>query len=119
VTELGPVAFYRCGISNARVVLFDETAHRHDGVFVVPPKMVPWGADREHGIAMRSGGPEAPVYGVVDPFPKTETQALSVCALVYAESHPRWASTAKNWTKESGINQGGEFHFGLHRDDGD
>eukprot|EP01035_Chromulina_nebulosa_P046701 gene46701-63266_t len=69
------------------------------------------------GAGLKLGGPSTRSYAVVPNFPKTAA-TITVCAWVRAESRPRWASIAKNWAKDHGVNGGGQFHFGLWHDDG-
>ncbi len=71
------------------------------------------------------GGPQPRSYAWIDDYPKTTTNQLTVAAWVRPESRPRWGAIAKNWavelTEDSIGNQGlgGQFHFGIYRDDGD
>ncbi|KAA1260248.1 FecR protein [Rubripirellula obstinata] len=82
------------------------------------------------GSAIRLDGPAREAYATVDGYPKSETGQLSVSAWVRADSRPRWAAIAKHWAvelvlddqqQETSENEGlgGQFHFGLHEDDGD
>lgn len=78
---------------------------------------LPYSAGRI-GPALRLGGPASRTHATAD-IPLAREAQLSVCAWVWAESRPRWASIAKHWAKDFGLNRGGQFHFGLWHDNGD
>ena len=117
IRQWDPVAYYRMQLTSAASQLLDLSARQLHAQIIrgtsqcsfVPGKI---------GAGLRLGGPVARSYAVVPNFPKATTAALTVCAWVRAESRPRWATIAKNWAKDMGINHGGQFHFGLFEDEG-
>jgi ferric-dicitrate binding protein FerR (iron transport regulator) len=78
---------------------------------------LPYSAGRI-GPALRFGGPASRTHAAAE-IPLAREAQLTVCAWVWAESRPRWASIAKQWAKDFGLNRGGQFHFGLWHDNGD
>ena len=78
---------------------------------------LPYSAGRI-GPALRFGGPASRAHAAAE-IPLAHEAQLTVCAWVWAESRPRWASIAKQWAKDFGVNRGGQFHFGLWHDNGD
>ncbi len=129
VRQLNPLAFYRMAPdADATVtpasaphglVLRDDRPAGYDGVIHAPVGRVPWAAGFTGGMALSLGGGEARTYGVIPGFPKATNGMLTVCAWIYADRRPRWASIVKNWAKDARKNNGGQFHFGLYKDDGD
>lgn len=117
VLHMDPVAYYRMRPMPDATLLW-ERMHHLDGRIVLGRSSTPWGPGKL-GVALRLGGPEAGTYAFVPNFPIATNNQLSVCAWVFAESRPRWASIAKNWAKDAGSNYGGQFHFGLFQDQGD
>jgi len=117
VLHLDPAAYFRMRPAHDATLL-RERVHQRDGKIILGHSSTPWGPGKL-GVALRLGGPEAGTYAVVPNFPIATNNQLSVCAWVFPESRPRWASIAKNWAKDSGTNYGGQFHFGLCQDQGD
>ena len=117
VLHLEPVAYFRMGPTHDATLL-RERAHQRNGNIILGRSSTPWGPGKM-GVALRLGGAEAGTYAVMPNFPKATNNQLSVCAWVFAERRPRWASIAKNWAKDVGTNYGGQFHFGLRQDQGD
>jgi hypothetical protein len=117
VRQLEPVAYYRMRITPEPNRLIDVSSHHLDGQIISGTSQHTSGPGRI-GAGLRLGGPADRSYAVVPDFPKAQNAALTVCAWVRAESRPRWATIAKNWAKDSGVNEGGQFHFGLWHDEG-
>lgn len=117
--KLSPLALYRMVLTDDGRTLRDDRSDGHHGQVFAPAGRVPWAAGFAGGTALSLNGAEAHTYGVIPGFPKCTTNALSVCAWIYANRRPRWASIVKNWNKDAKVNHGGQFHFGLFRDDGD
>lgn len=117
--RLGPLAFYRMSATDDGRTLRDDRSDGYHGQVFTPNGRVPWAAGFEAGTALNLGGAESRAYGVIPGFPKSTNQTLTVCAWIYANRRPRWASIVKNWAKDAKVNNGGQFHFGLHKDDGD
>ena len=117
VLGLNPMAYFRMGPTHDSTLLRERTRQR-DGKIVLGHSSTPWGPGRM-GVALRLGGREAGTFAFVPNVPIATNNQLSVCAWVFAESRPRWASIAKNWAKDAGSNYGGQFHFGLFQDQGD
>lgn len=116
--RLAPLALYRMVPTDDGRTLRDDRAAHHGQVFAAPGR-VPWASGFAEGMALSLGGAEAGSYAVVPNFPPCASGNLTVCAWVYANRRPRWASIVKNWSKDAKVNNGGQFHFGLHKDDGD
>lgn len=116
---LGPLALYRMSTTDDGRTLRDDRSDGYHGQVFTPNGRVPWAAGFEAGTALSLGGAESGAYGVITGFPKSTNHTLTVCAWVYANRRPRWASIVKNWAKDAKVNRGGQFHFGLHKDDGD
>lgn len=117
--HLAPLALYRMVPTEDGRTLRDDRSDGYHGQVFAPAGRVPWAAGFAGGTALSLNGAEANTYGVIPGFPKCTSGALSVCAWIYANRRPRWASIVKNWAKDGKTNHGGQFHFGLHRDDGD
>jgi hypothetical protein len=116
--RLAPLALYRMIPTDDGRTLRDDRGSHHGQVFA-PTGRVPWASGVAGGMALDLGGAEAGSYAVVPGFPPCVDGHLTVCAWVYANRRPRWASIVKNWSKDAKVNNGGQFHFGLHKDDGD
>jgi hypothetical protein len=116
IREYDPLAYYVMHPSPDASELFDISAQKLSGQIVRGMNAGTSGPGKI-GAGLRLGGPTARGYAVVPNFPLASS-ALTVCGWVRAESRPRWASIAKNWAKDRGINHGGQFHFGLWHDDG-
>jgi hypothetical protein len=117
--QLAPLAFYRMiPTDDGRTLRDDRNDGHHGQVFAVPGR-VPWASGFAGGMALSLGGAEAGSYAVIPGFPPCTDGNLTVCAWVYANRRPRWASIVKNWAKDAKVNNGGQFHFGLHKDEGD
>lgn len=117
--KLSPLALYRMVPTDDGRTLRDDRSDGHHGQVFAPLGRVPWAAGFGGGTALSLNGAEANTYAVIPGFPKCTSGALSVCAWIYANRRPRWASIVKNWAKDGKVNHGGQFHFGLFRDDGD
>ncbi|MEY2882222.1 MAG: hypothetical protein RLZZ15_4602, partial [Verrucomicrobiota bacterium] len=117
IRQFDPVVYYRMRITPAATQLVDVSSHRLHGRIVRGASECT-SAPGKIGAGLRLGGPATRSYAVVPDFPLAPAAALTVCAWVRAESRPRWASIAKNWSKNAGRNQGGQFHFGLWHDEG-
>ncbi|MEI6713175.1 MAG: LamG-like jellyroll fold domain-containing protein [Verrucomicrobiota bacterium] len=111
--SLKPVAYYRMKITPDGALLKDATDNSCDGTIVWGKSCNPWAPGRI-GASLNFGGASMETYARVPEIPKATNGTLSVCAWVQANSRPRWASIAKNWTPMLG----GQFHFGLWQDDG-
>ena len=114
VRKWKPVAYYRMSISEDGTTLLDRSGNnlhgRIDRGFMTSPVFGPG----RIGASLRLEGPEFQAYAVVDDYPKATDDKLSVAAWVFANSRPRWASIAKNWS----LNEIGQFHLGLNYDTG-
>jgi hypothetical protein len=117
IRRLEPVAYYRMKITLDATQLVDVSAQQRHGQ-IIRGTSDRTSAPGKIGAGLRLGGPATRSYAVVPDFPIASAAALTVCAWVRAESRPRWAGIAKNWTKTAGRNQGGQFHFGLWHDEG-
>ena len=117
IRQNDPVAYYRMRLTPDDTRLVDVSGRHLDGRIVrgTSERMA---APGKIGGGLRLGGPTTRSYAIVPDFPRASS-ALTVCAWVRAESRPRWASIAKNWAKDRGVNGGGQFHFGLWHDAGD
>jgi hypothetical protein len=112
IIEWDPVLYYR--MIPAGGIIHDA------GPIGIPASIVrgesegtPWTVGRI-GSALQFGGPSVKDYAVVPDYPKTTNGTLSVVAWVFAKSRPRSATIVKNWAGD----EHGQFHFGLHHDDG-
>jgi hypothetical protein len=117
INHWGPVAYYRMQLTAAASQLDDLSSRQLHARIVHGTTHCAFVPGR-FGAALRLGGTTGRSFAVVPDFPKAPTAALTVCAWVRAYSRPRWATIAKNWAKDRGINHGGQFHFGLHADEG-
>jgi hypothetical protein len=114
VHKLKPVAYYRMSVSDDGTTLIDRSGNNlhgqiHNGYMSNPV----FTCDRI-GNGLRLEGPEKQAYAVVADYPKAMDNKITVAAWVYANSRPRWASIAKNWS----LNEVGQFHLGLNFDQG-
>ncbi len=117
IRQFGPVAYYRMRITPEATQLVDVSAqHLHGQILRGTSERT--SAPGKIGAGLRLGGSTTRNYAVVPGFPTAPAAALTVCAWVRAESRPRWASIAKHWAKNRGVNFGGQFHFGLWHDEG-
>lgn len=119
VKALDPVSFYPMKALQDGSVLVDDQRQRHPGEILGIVGHQPLAAGFNGGTALNLGGAEGKVYARVPHFPKSKDGNLSVCAWVYANRRPRWGTIVKNWAKEGQVNLGGQFHFGIFKDDGD
>ena len=117
IRQFEPMADYRMKITPDATQLVDVSVQLLHGRIVLGASERA-SAPGKIGAGLRLGGSGDRSYAVVRDFPLAPAAALSVCAWVRAESRPRWASIAKNWAKNAGRNQGGQFHFGLWHDEG-
>ena len=117
IKSLNPMAYYPMRVMPDIRVLKDEATGHHDGKINLGSSTTPWAQGRVD-IAMQLGGPKVGAYAGVFDWPIITNGTLSVCAWVKASSRTRWASIAKNWAINEETNLGGQFHFGLHDDDG-
>jgi ferric-dicitrate binding protein FerR (iron transport regulator) len=117
--HLAPIALYRMTPTDDGRTLRDERSDGYHGQVFTAPGRIPWASGFKGGMALSLGGGEAGTYAVVPAFPTCVGGNLTVCAWVYANRRPRWASIVKNWAKDAKVNNGGQFHFGLFKDDGD
>jgi hypothetical protein len=76
-----------------------------------------WAPGFNGGTAFQLNG--VGTYAVALDYPKSQGDRMSVVAWVFAESRPSWASIAKNWGHGLAPDRRGQFHFGLHKLDGD
>lgn len=114
VRELKPVAYYRMAISDDGTTLLDRSGnHLHGRIHRGRMENPMFGPGR-FGAALRLEGPKKQAFAIVDDYPKADSHKLSVVAWVYADSRPRWASIAKNWS----MSELGQFHLGLRKDSG-
>ena len=119
VRALAPISFYRMTASADGTMLMDDRTDGHPGQILGIAGHQPLASGFKGGTALNMSGAEGRVYARVLDFPKSTNGQLSVCAWVYANRRPRWGSIVKNWAKEGAINLGGQFHFGIFKDDGD
>lgn len=119
IQELGPVMYFRMTPPEDGRTLLDVGPDALHGKIERDSETASLFAAGRVGQALHLGGPSAKEYAVVPDYPKAESDALTVMAWILADSRPRWASIAKNWTKDPGKNFGGQFHFGLYHDEGD
>ncbi len=117
IYQLQPLAYYRMN-TKRDITALKDSMKLHDGRVVPGRNASPWITGRP-GPALRLGGSEAGAYAVVPDYPIAEAGEITVCAWVYAESRPRWASIAKNWAEDAGKDSAGQFEFGIWHDDGD
>lgn len=114
--SLGPVVYFRLGSNPDGKTLINYAQLRLDDVagevFAGSAARPPFGPGIV-GAALRLEGQEAGAYAIYPSYPKA-TNAMTFCAWVRADCRPRWGTIAKHWTKS-----GGQFHFGLYKDDGD
>ncbi len=117
IRQFEPIADYRMKITPDATQLVDVSVqHLHGRIIRGASERT--SAPGKIGAGLRLGGSTDRSYAVVPDFLTAPAAALTVCAWVRAESRPRWASIAKNWAKNAGRNQGGQFHFGLWHDEG-
>ena len=114
VRDLDPVRFYRMASSIDGHSLKNRVG-RGAAEIVRGEMLRPTYAPGRIGSSLRLDGPDTRSYAVMHDYPVATDNKLSVCAWVYAESRPSWASIAKNGDRETI----GQFHFGLFDDDGD
>lgn len=114
VKELNPIAYYRMSISDDGTTLLDRSGNEHHGRIERGNMTNPVFGPGRIGAALRLEGPEQQAFAVVDDYPKAMDHKLSMVAWVYADSRPRWASIAKNWS----MKELGQFHLGLRLDSG-
>jgi len=116
IRQLDPVIYFRMGSSPDCVTLPNEARESgpaDDVAIVYPGEMKrPPIAPGKIGSSLRLQA-EFGSYAIYSRYPSAESQ-LTVCAWVRASSRPRWASIAKQWSKNVG-----QFHFGLHGDTGE
>ena len=115
VRELKPAVYYRMSISDDGATLLDRSANKLHGRIDRGEMKNPVFARGRVGASLRLEGPGKRAYAMVDDYPKATEDKLSFAAWVYAESRPRWASIAKNWSP----NVIGQFHLGLYFDTGE
>lgn len=115
VLSFDPVVYLRMGLmADGRTLANDAPGKVNDVGRVYPGRMgrPPFGPG-QIGAALRLQGPEREAYAVLTKCP-VAAKELTVCAWVRAQSRPRWASIVKQGTSPLG-----QFHFGLHGDEGD
>jgi hypothetical protein len=116
-TALHPFAQYRMRIMSDNTMLKDGAPFNHDGKIILGRSLNPWVTGRV-GSALKLRGTKTDSYAMVPNWPLMTNNTISLFAWVKANSRPRWASIAKNWAINPKGNFGGQFHFGLHDDDG-
>lgn len=110
-----PHSYFRMASSDDGKLLINKgksrtSAQVHRGKMIRPPF-----APGHSGVALRLDGPDSQAYALLPKFEPVKDGNLTVVAWVRAESRPRWASIAKNWSNESI----GQFRLGLFDDKGD
>ena len=109
----GLVAYWSFDETNG-TVLHDATPNTNHGtLYNFPANNSQWVAGRVGG-ALQLRGPSYGDHVRVPNYPKPGTN-LTLCAWVWADARPQWASIAKNWPTE-GVAQ---FHLGLQDTAGD
>lgn len=112
VLQSNPALYYRM-TPTGEVIVDSGPQGIHASVIRGDSQGSPWTVGRI-GAAMQFGGPAVKDYVVVPDYPKSKDGTLSVAAWVFANSRPRSATIAKNWSRE----EQGQFHFGLCGDTG-
>lgn len=94
-------------------LLIDNSGNANDGTLMnFPGDDSQWVAGRIGG-ALNFRGPGNADYVIVPNYPKPNA-TLTLCAWVWANSRPTWATIAKNWPSLAA-----QFHFGLNDVQGD
>ena len=119
IRDLAPIAFYRMVTSMDGVGLQDDRSNQFPGELLGVGSHQSLASGFGGGTALSLGGAAGQVYARIPRFPMSKSGELTVCAWVIANSRPRWGSIVKNWSKEGTVNNGGQFHFGIYKDDGD
>lgn len=119
-----PESWYRMSFAEDGVTLTDHGTQPSDGLIETGRmKPAPFKPGRI-GTGLFLGGPATGAYVRVPNYQPATTGQLTVAAWVQAKSRPRWAAIAKHWaiefnsTKTDYSGPGGQFHLGLHEDDG-
>lgn len=114
VRELKPAAYYRMTVSDDGTTLLDRSGNQLNGRIHRGRMKKSVFASGRIGNSLRLEGREKRAFAIVDDYPKALNNRLSVVAWVFANSRPRWASIAKNWS----MKELGQFHLGLRLDSG-
>ena len=121
VLSLKPAAYYRMEESEEgqdQLTVFDSSPGAHHGVLscdraaFCPPHLA-----GRFGKSLLFRGAGVQDHAIVSDYPKAVTDQLTVSAWVKATTRPvRWSMIASNWGDDKYT---GQFHFGMHRFDGD
>lgn len=123
VESLEPLNWFRMSFATDGVTLLDDGSRRSDAtVYIGEMKPEPFKPGRV-GTSLYLGGPATGAHARVADYEPVQNNRLTISAWVQAKSRPRWAAIAKHWSieftgKRSYSGPGGQFHFGLHEDDG-
>lgn len=122
--SLKPVTWLRMAPTGDGVTLSDRGSSPTDATLVLGGMTAPPFKPGRVGSSLDLGGPFSEAYAKIAKYEPAGDGMITVCAWVRAESRPRWAAIAKHWSIEfskdriSYTGLGGQFHFGLHQDDG-
>lgn len=125
VRRLKPTTWLRMPPPSDGVTLIDKGVSPTNAVLTLGEMKSPAFKPGQVGGALYLNGPTGRAYAKVPNYEPARGGTLSLCAWVRAESRPRWAAIAKHWAiefsedRETYSGLGGQFHFGLHEDDGD
>ena len=115
VLAMNPAVYYRmeCPKNDEdRFSLFDSApGHRHGSIHAASQYTQPW-LWGQFGRSLCLHGRLEPEYAVVQDYPKTENDQISVSAWVLCEDRNRFDIIAANW----GNPHDGQFEFGLFHD---
>ncbi|MEL7500012.1 MAG: LamG-like jellyroll fold domain-containing protein [Planctomycetota bacterium] len=133
VEARNPVTMFRMAPSDDGSTLTNHGSQRLNAVISAERMQSPPFKPGKIGSSLYFNGPEASAYASLMEYQPSTSGELTVCAWVRADSRTRWAAVAKHWSIEfprmgepiplpnelpyKGL--GGQFHFGLHEDDGD
>ena len=117
VMALNPAVYYRMEPRGDGTQLIDSSASGSHATVHFGRSTAPLWTAGKVGAALTLGGPAQQSYASAREYPQTDGSELSVAGWVYARSRPRWASIAKNWA--GGVDDRGQFHFGLYEDSGE
>jgi hypothetical protein len=109
----GLVAYWSFDETNGTILHDATTNASHGTLSNFPANNSQWVPGRVGG-ALNFRGPADRDFVFVPNYPKPGTQ-MTLCAWVWADARPQWASIAKNWPTETTA----QFHFGLQDTSGD
>lgn len=82
------------------------------------PDRLCWSHGIDGGLALSMDGARSKTFAIINDYPRTNGNKLTVTAWVFAETRPFWGSIAKNWSYPKKDKSFGQFHLGLFKHTG-